>query len=188
MIQWPWHISTLLWYTLSFYTALKHGFFPGIFLIALNTFMLDVHIIWLIATSNIFLMALGNTHLCLKFLILVVCQLLKCILQNARPLFWTMCRSYKESVPCFINETNVRSHCFIARVIWYVFFIEFYVRCAVASYRHLMKHWQHGIFAKKFSTKSTWEWHFSLSIICVRSFLFVGPWFKVNAAVLTKSL
>ena len=37
--------------------------------------------------------------------------------------------SYSKSVPCFIDEANVNSHCFIARVIRYVFYVGFYVRC-----------------------------------------------------------
>ena len=30
---------------------------------------------------------------------------------------------------CFIDEASVNSHCFIARVIRYVFYVEFYTRC-----------------------------------------------------------
>jgi hypothetical protein len=76
--------STSLWLTQN----LAH--LPGIFLIISSAFMLDVHVIWLIATFVIFMMAPGNTHIHLKFLILVVCQLLKRILQNASQLFSTI--------------------------------------------------------------------------------------------------
>jgi hypothetical protein len=30
----------------------------------------------------------------------------------------------------FIHEANFKRHCFIARVIWHVFDVEFYMRCA----------------------------------------------------------
>ena len=84
----PWHVSIWLWFMHNYCMVLKHGYYLNIFYNASSAFTLDVHVIWPIAISVVFLTVLGNTHLHLKSSILADYQPLKRILRNARPPFF----------------------------------------------------------------------------------------------------